>query len=143
MIVLIWIISLITLWSLSFHIVEWWSYLDSLYFTVITFATIWYWDITPVTDLWKIFAIFYAILWVPLFIWALSIIIESRIKNFVLHHFWHHVRKIENEEYKIKKKIDKEEVELKNIEKEVEKIESTISKQKKSVFWNIINKFKK
>lgn len=142
LIIMTWILSLIILWSFSFHLSEWWSILDSLYFTVITLTTIWYGDITPATSLWKILAMVYAVLWVPLFIWALSIIIESRMKHFILHHFWHHVRKIEKDEIKIQDQLNKEEIQLENIEKEVEKIESTISKKKESIFKKIIKKLK-
>jgi len=137
---LISILLLIILWSLSFHISEWWSYIDSLYFTIITFSTIWYWDIAPITNLWKILAMIYAILWVPLFIWALSIIIESRMKTFIINHFGHHVKKIEKEEIKIEKKLAQEQKDIKNIEKEVENIEKKFSKKEDSLPKKIIKK---
>lgn len=42
-----------------YHRVEGWSWLDSLYFSVITLATVGYGDFTPKTDLGKVFTIFY------------------------------------------------------------------------------------
>jgi voltage-gated potassium channel len=46
---------------LIFHFLEGWSYLDSLYFCVISAATIGYGDFVPTTPLAKIFAILYNI----------------------------------------------------------------------------------
>lgn len=45
-----------------YHEVEGWRWLDSLYFSVITLATVGYGDFTPQTDLGKIFTILYIFL---------------------------------------------------------------------------------
>lgn len=45
--------------TLFYHSVEGWTYLDSIYFCVITLATVGYGDFHPATDLGKIFTIFY------------------------------------------------------------------------------------
>lgn len=42
-----------------YHWLEGWSYLDALYFCVISLATIGYGDLTPTTDLAKVFTILY------------------------------------------------------------------------------------
>ena len=47
--------------TLVFHWLEGWSYLDSLYFCVISLATIGYGDLTPTTPLARGFTIFYVI----------------------------------------------------------------------------------
>lgn len=44
-----------------YHRLEGWSYLDALYFCVISLATIGYGDLTPTTDLSKAFTIVYII----------------------------------------------------------------------------------
>lgn len=51
-----------------YHFVEKLSWVDSIYFTVITLATVGYGDITPVTVAGKIFTIFYVITGVGIFI---------------------------------------------------------------------------
>lgn len=133
-------IILIFLWALLFHLAEWWTYFNSLYFAVMTFTTIWYWDFTPVTHLGKFFTMIYAILWVPLFIWVLSVIIESRMKKFILHHFEHHSRKIERNEQVIEWELLKEEKEIKTIQKEVKEIENEMKKD--SIITKFIKKLK-
>lgn len=47
--------------TLFYRHVEGWSWLDSLYFSVVTLATIGYGDFAPQTDLGKFFTIFYII----------------------------------------------------------------------------------
>lgn len=48
--------------SVSYHLLEGWSWIDSLYFSVITLTTIGYGDFAPQTDLGKLFTIVYIIL---------------------------------------------------------------------------------
>lgn len=52
-------ILILFLGSCIFHNLEGWSYLDSLYFTVVTSTTIGYGDFVPKTDAGKIFTMFY------------------------------------------------------------------------------------
>lgn len=48
--------------SVVYHFLEGWSWVDSLYFSVITLTTIGYGDFSPVTDAGKLFTIFYIII---------------------------------------------------------------------------------
>lgn len=45
--------------TIAYHIIEGWSWLDSLYFSVITLTTIGYGDLAPQTDAGKLFTIVY------------------------------------------------------------------------------------
>ncbi len=45
--------------TFAYHYLEGWSYIDSLYFSVITLTTVGYGDLSPQTNGGKIFTIFY------------------------------------------------------------------------------------
>jgi hypothetical protein len=49
----LWALSMLVLGTLVYHWFEGWSYLDSLYFCVISLATVGYGDLTPTTPLAK------------------------------------------------------------------------------------------
>ncbi len=48
--------------STFYHLIEGWSWIDSLYFSVITLTTIGYGDFSPQTDTGKLFTIFYILI---------------------------------------------------------------------------------
>lgn len=56
----------IALGTISYHFLEGWSWLDSLYFSVTTLTTIGYGDFSPQTDLGKIFTLVYIVIGVAL-----------------------------------------------------------------------------
>ena len=58
---LLWAISTLLGGTLIYHRLEGWNYLDSLYFCVVSLATVGYGDYTPSTPGAKIFTIFYII----------------------------------------------------------------------------------
>ena len=64
--------------TVVYHYIEEWSWIDSLYFSVITLTTIGYGDFSPQTDVGKVFTIFYIIL-------GLGIILS--FINTVQHHY--------------------------------------------------------
>ena len=53
---------IVALGTLMYHRLEVWDWLDSLYFSVITLATVGYGDFSPQTTGGKIFTIFYVII---------------------------------------------------------------------------------
>ena len=57
----LWALSMLVVGTLVYHWLEGWSYLDSLYFCVISLATVGYGDLTPTTPEAKIFTIIYVI----------------------------------------------------------------------------------
>ncbi len=120
----------IILWMILFHFAEGRNYFDSLYFTVITFSTIGYWDITPLTHFGKTIAMVYALLWVPLFVWITSIVMELRFKKFVFHHFEHNTKSLKRAEAQIKKELQEEELKNTIQSKKIKKIEKKLNEQK-------------
>ncbi|TQD25379.1 potassium channel family protein [Methanolobus vulcani] len=53
------VIFTLALGTVTYHSIEGWTWIDSLYFSVITLTTIGYGDLAPVTDAGKIFTIIY------------------------------------------------------------------------------------
>ena len=56
------VMVIILLGGLFYHKVEGWSFLDSLYFCIVTLATVGYGDLTPHTGLGKFFTILYILM---------------------------------------------------------------------------------
>lgn len=61
--------------------VEGWSYLDSLYFSVITITTVGYGDLHPTQPVSKLFTIFYIFIGMGLGIYVISTLAESIIEG--------------------------------------------------------------
>lgn len=141
------VLFIIILWAFIFWQVEWLSFINSIYFTTTTMATIWFGDITPQTTTWKIFVMIYAFMWVPLFISLSWLILESRfnrrlkqyISNFhkelhiaelelqeVEEKVWEELWNVMKQEEKAKGKIEETAEWVKINRKKIEKIEEMI-----------------
>jgi len=57
----LWALSTLLVGTFFYHWSEGWNYLDSLYFCVVSLATVGYGDYTPTTPVAKLFTIFYII----------------------------------------------------------------------------------
>jgi voltage-gated potassium channel len=57
----VWLATLIVIGAVFYHNVESWGWLDAFYFTVITLATVGFGDLSPETDVGKLFTIFYVL----------------------------------------------------------------------------------
>ena len=79
----------------AYHYLEGWSYVDSLYFSLITLTTIGYGDFSPQTMEGKLFTIFYIILGVGIILTFI---------NTVYHHFQ---KEIEVERKRVKRNNQK------------------------------------
>ncbi len=69
-------LGLLATGTLIYPVLEGWSLLDSLYFSVVTLATVGYGDLHPVTDLGKAFTIFYILTGV-----GVLVVFASRVVN--------------------------------------------------------------
>jgi voltage-gated potassium channel len=72
---------LIAIASTFYHLVEGWRWLDSVYFSVITIATVGYGDFSPKTDLGKLFTIFYVLTGLGLFVATATAIADNIISR--------------------------------------------------------------
>lgn len=91
--------------TVVYHNIEGWGWLDSLYFSVITLATIGYGDFTPTTNLGKIFTIIYVFLGLGIlvgFVTATGDYLQKHRHERVESHsglpFWHHLREKDSKE---------------------------------------------
>ena len=80
------ILILLLVSSVFYHYVEKWRYIDALYFTAATMTTVGYGDITPKTDIGKIFTIFYVFAGVGIALYGLSLIASHFVE--VREEFW-------------------------------------------------------
>lgn len=80
------IIFLIAFGAVFYHRVEGLSWLDSVYFCVITLTTVGYGDITPHTTPGKIFTIFYILFGVAIIASSLSYLLRSSVMKRVTGH---------------------------------------------------------
>jgi len=83
--------------SYTYHKLEGWSEIDSVYFTVVTATTIGYGDLHPQTDAGKIFTIFFSLFGVATVLYFISLIGTSIFKK-------HLKEKVKEEETKLKRR---------------------------------------
>ena len=68
-----------------YHFIEKLSWIDSLYFSIISFTTVGYGDIYPTTDAGKLFTAFYVIVGIAIFGALINNLIKTRIAKRTLH----------------------------------------------------------
>ncbi len=68
------VLSLLTLGTFVYHYIEGWSWISSLYFTVVTMATVGYGDLHPTTDLSRLFTIFFILFGVTIAVASITFI---------------------------------------------------------------------
>lgn len=64
-----------------YHWIEGWRWVDALYFSVVTIATVGYGDLTPATDAGKLFTVFYILTGIGLFVAFAAAVAETMIRN--------------------------------------------------------------
>lgn len=76
--VVIWMLIILLIGTVFYHLEEGWSWLDSFYFTVITLSTVGYGDLSPTTGFSKIFTIVYIFLGISIFVSFVSMLAKER-----------------------------------------------------------------
>lgn len=158
------IIVFLLIGATLFCLAEGHSFFDSLYFTITTMATVWFWDITPHTTIGKILVMIYSLTGVPLFVSLSGIILENRFNRTVKAHvskFYREIQEAEREIHEMEDRVTEEltdvmeettinedriditQKEVHQTEKEVEKIEKVIENElveEKTPWWKKIVK---
>ena len=78
--VLIWMLLILLSGTIFYHYMEGWSWVDALYFSVITLATVGYGDLTPTTEWSKLFTIAYILIGFSVFISFASMLTQERVE---------------------------------------------------------------
>lgn len=66
---------------LVYRLLEDWSWVDSLYFSVVTLSTVGYGDLTPQSDAAKLFTVFYIIVGIGIFAALVNFLIKRAAVN--------------------------------------------------------------
>jgi voltage-gated potassium channel Kch len=77
--------------SFAYHKLEDWSWLDSIYFSVVSLTTVGYGDITPATSEGKIFTMFFLVFGIAIFGTFISNILKSRVAKKTLRSYEKHI----------------------------------------------------
>jgi len=78
---LLFAISMIALATVTFWLVEGWSLLDAAFFAVVTISTVGYGELVPQTAVGKIFAMFYILIGLGVFVAAASAVAEALLRR--------------------------------------------------------------
>ena len=78
---LLFAISMIALATVTFWLVEGWSLLDAAFFSVVTISTVGYGELVPQTAVGKIFAMFYILIGLGVFVAAASAVAEALLRR--------------------------------------------------------------
>ena len=124
-------ILIVILGSYAYTHLEGWSLLDSIYFVVITLTTIGYGDLVPMTNLGKIFTIFFSFFGIA-FAFYLFSMMGNKLFREHLSNKVSQIKEETKEQVEIKEKIKEKTKEQKQIKKEIKKdINEGINKGKK------------
>lgn len=130
---------IVIIWTIAFHLVEWWDLFSSFYFTTVTMSTIGYGDMAPLTHGGKIISIIYGFMGAPLFIGLTWIFFQSKFQKIVKGSI-HEYHKELKEAALAAKKLDKDlqkahELQTQTIEQIEEASPAAKKTWRKKLFW--------
>ena len=74
----VWVFIILLVGMIFYRQVEGWSWLDALYFSVITLSTVGYGDLSPSTPQAKVFTMIYIFLGISIFVSFASMLVKER-----------------------------------------------------------------
>ena len=80
-VVLLWLLVVLVIGTVAYALIEGWSWLDSLYATIITITTVGYGDLSPQTESGRIFAIFFTLFAIGIGGYTISTVAANVIEN--------------------------------------------------------------
>jgi hypothetical protein len=86
--VITFLIMMLIIGTFSYHNIEGWNYIDSMYFSATTLATVGFGDIHPITLFGKLFTIFYIFIGVSSALYAFTLLAQ--------HYFETHTERFSN-----------------------------------------------
>ena len=78
--ILVWLLGILLVGTVFYHLVEGWSWLDSFYFSVITLSTVGYGDFSPTMAISKLFTVVYIFLGISIFVSFASMLTKERVR---------------------------------------------------------------
>ena len=75
---ILWMVGLLIVGTIFYHVAEGWNWLDSFYFCVITLSTVGYGDLDPSTPESKIFTIVYIFMGLSIFVSLVNMLAKAR-----------------------------------------------------------------
>jgi len=79
--ILLFALSMITVATVTFWLLEGWSLLDSAFFAVVTISTVGYGELVPQTVLGKLFAMFYILVGLGVFVAAATSVADALLRR--------------------------------------------------------------
>ena len=116
------VVIIVLIWTICFHLIEWWSIFNSFYFTSVTMSTIGYGDMAPLTYGGKIMAIVYGFMGAPLFIGLTWILFQSKIQKLVknsIHAYHKEIKEAEKLTAELQEENEVQNEEIQNLEEEI------------------------
>ncbi len=77
--ILVWLVVILLIGMVFYHLEEGWSWFDALYFSVITLSTVGYGDFSPTTTASKLFTMVYIFLGISIFVSFASMLAKERV----------------------------------------------------------------
>ena len=78
--------GIVMLGTVVYHLLEDWSWVDSFYFSTVAVSTVGFGDLTPTTDVSKLFTVFYLISGITIFATWLNTRLKHRVTTQALAH---------------------------------------------------------